>query len=125
MRMTLKTTIVAGILAVGGLLALTSSAQAGCGGGGRAARGQSFGRGYAVQGQCGGGCNMAVMNMGAMPMSNMPMQGASMQGMNMNGPVAPAAQPAAAGAYFCPMHPGVVSAGPATCPYCAMALKRR
>lgn len=58
----------------------------------------------------------------------------SMQGMNMNGTVsaqniasAPAAGagPARGAAYFCPMHPNVMSTSPATCPYCQMALRRR
>ena len=62
-----------------------------------------------------------------------------MPGMNMNGnaapaPASPAPSPAAPAAtaptsanaaYYCPMHPGVMSTFPATCPYCQMALKRR
>jgi Cu+-exporting ATPase len=72
--------------------------------------------------------------MAGMPMGNMAMPAAqaparSMQGMDMAGYAAPAAQPATANPagsqYYCPMHPNVVSAGPATCPYCLMALKKR
>jgi hypothetical protein len=62
--------------------------------------------------------------MGAM---SMPMAAANMPGMVMGGYAAPAvAAPAAVGSqYTCPMHPGVVSSGPGTCPYCQMALQRK
>jgi hypothetical protein len=130
-----RTTIAAGVLAVGGLLAATCPAHAGgcCGGGGGGyyrgggyGVGHTFGRSYSTA-EYGGTC----CNMGGMSMAGMAMSGASMQGMNMGGVVAPAPSPAApattaaASQYYCPMHPNVVSAGPAICPYCQMALKRR
>jgi hypothetical protein len=86
------------------------------------------------------------MGMGGMQMSGMQMSGSSMQGMNMNDMVTPTARaqnagfapapvvatapattpaPAASAKNYCPMHPGVMSTFPATCPYCQMALKRR
>ena len=61
---------------------------------------------------------MAGMNMAAPAAA--PQNG--MAGMNMGAP-APAAT--AGSPYYCPMHPTVVSSGPATCPYCQMALKKR
>jgi Cu+-exporting ATPase len=39
--------------------------------------------------------------------------------------VAPAAHPASAAAWTCPMHPGVVSDKPGACPICGMALEPR
>jgi P-type Cu+ transporter len=38
-------------------------------------------------------------------------------------PAAPAAKPAAAGPYTCPMHPEIVRDGPGPCPICGMALE--
>ncbi|MHB8879184.1 MAG: heavy metal-binding domain-containing protein [Myxococcaceae bacterium] len=72
-----------------------------------------------------GGMAMPGMNMGGMTMTGMNMGGMAMPPngmppMNMNGGVAPTQ--AAAGSYYCPMHPNVRSAVPATCPYCRMAL---
>lgn len=62
-------------------------------------------------------------------------QSMNLSGMNMNGVAyshnmasasAASTAPAVRGAaYFCPMHPNVVSTSPATCPYCQMALQRR
>ena len=129
MRSTLKTMAFAGVLAIGGLATFHVSAHAGCGGGGGYRStggyggGHSFGAGsYGSRGGggCGGGCGMAGMGMPAMNMAGYAPQTAP--------GYAPAAapQPAAAGAqYTCPMHPSVVSATPASCPYCHMALQRR
>lgn len=113
-------TIVAGALAVSGLLAFTGLAHAGCGGGGGSWGTRTYGR-AAYSG--GGGCGCASMSMGsmAMPVTAMP-------AMNMGATIqAPAAAPAtAAGHYYtCPMHPNVVSAAPGACPYCHMALSYR
>ena len=140
MRPTLRTTIVAGVLAVCGLLATTRLAHAGgcCGGGGGGAR-YSAARTYSAPNTRAACCNMTGMNMAGMPMASMQMPATSMQGMDMTGapvpipaPAAtstkapqPAAPAAAASQYFCPMHPKVVASGPATCPYCRMALKKR
>jgi hypothetical protein len=75
---------------------------------------------------------MQGTGMGGMPMPAATVQApaAAMQGMNMGGSAtpAPAAAPAAAAAgttYSCPMHPNVVSATPATCPLCRMALQKK
>jgi Cu+-exporting ATPase len=69
------------------------------------------------------------MGMPAMAMPAMNMAGYAPQTAPGYAPAAypPAApQPAATGAqYTCPMHPSVVSATPASCPYCHMALQRR
>ena len=129
MRFRLRTITLAGILSLGGLaIAMMSPAHAGCGGGGGYrggyGGGHTFGQTYSAGSYGGGGC----CNMGGMQMGGMVMSAASMQGMNMGGYPAPATQPttAAAGSqYFCPMHPNVVSGGPAICPYCGMVLKRR
>jgi hypothetical protein len=60
------------------------------------------------------------MQMTAMPMPTSDAQG-SMAGVHAQpAPAAPAAQQ-----YHCPMHPNVVSSGPAICPYCRMALQPR
>jgi hypothetical protein len=124
MRSTLMTMAFADVLAIVGLAMFHLSAQAGCGGGrigGGYGGGHSFGTGYGSRGgSCGGG-----------------MSGMSMPGMNMGAPApapgyAPtaypqaASRPASAGTqYTCPMHPLVVSATPASCPYCRMALQGR
>jgi hypothetical protein len=75
---------------------------------------------------------MPMMSMQGMNIGAMQTPAASVPGMNMGSyyapaptaPVAPTA-PAVASQYFCPMHPNVVSSGPATCPYCQMALRAR
>ena len=91
MRLTLRATMMTGILAVGGILTATSPADAGCGGGSRGGSygGHCFGRATYARG-CGGSCNMAGVNMAAPTMQTMPMAGASMPGMNMGGYAAPA-----------------------------------
>jgi hypothetical protein len=127
-------------LAIGGLSAGETLAQAGCGGGGSRS---SFGGGHTFASSYGrGGSCCSGMSMSAMPMS-----GSNMAGMSMATPVAPApapagdmsgmsmgatAAPATAGTvaataarYTCPMHPSIVSSGPARCPYCGMALARK
>ena len=139
----LRTVGLVGAVALLGLTAGTGIAHAGgcCGGGGRAGGysggyggGHTFGR-TAYAGHSAGGmscCSMGGMGMGGMNMAAMPMApaqtyGVNMQAMPMNGYAAPAAAPgtAAAARYTCPMHPGVVSATPGSCPYCGMALTRR
>ena len=117
--------------------------------------GHFFGRAAYAPSGCGSNCNMGGMQMATAQAPAASMQGmnmgasapsaapaAPMQGMDMGAaapapapPAAPmqgmnlgaAAQPsgAAAASYTCPMHPNVVSAGPATCPYCRMALKKK
>ena len=72
MRLTLRTTIMAGVLAVGGLLAATSLAHAGgcCGGGGGRAYGPrvTYGAPRAPAGySC---CGMGGMAMGGMNMAS-------------------------------------------------------
>ena len=148
MRSTMQTRIAAGVVAVSGLLVLASFAHAGgcCGGVGGGSRGGFLPRAFYSAPTARGGascCNMTGMAMGGMNMAatpQAPMAGMNMAapapaapqngmaGMNMAAPAppAPAPAPAAAGAqYFCPMHPTVVSTGPATCPYCQMDLERR
>ena len=121
----LRTIGFVGALAFLGLTAGASVAHAGgCCGGGRASYsggGRTFGRasnfGYS-------GSGMSCGAMGNMSLAPARTNGVGMQGMPMGGYPAPA--PAAASAsYTCPMHPGVVSATPASCPYCGMALTRR
>src|SRR4051812_27861400 len=117
MRLMLRTMAMAGVLAVGGLLAATSLAHAGgcCGGGGsqgfvsRAAYGAPGGQaGYSC-------CSPGGMAMGGMSMAApAPTPQNGMAGMNMAAPAPPAA---AVAQYYCPMHPTVVSPVPATCPY--------
>jgi hypothetical protein len=136
--------LVAAFTAVG-LLAVTGAARAGGCGGGGSYRGGGYGEGHtfgrtSYSGYGGGSCcampgmGMAGMSMGGMAMPAAQAPAAAMPGMDMGGYAAPApaaaapatAQPTATGAqYFCPMHPNVVSAGPAICPYCRMALQRR
>ncbi len=115
MRMSWKSMVVAGVMGVGLLALGVTSADAGCGGG----RGRASRVGYGG-GSC---CNMGGMPMGGMAMPPMQAQGASMQGMNMGG-YAPAPAAPASGQYHCEMHPNVVSATPATCPICKMALTK-
>ena len=148
MKRAFQTVGVIGAIAVGSLLVGIDSVQAGgCGGGGSSRGGYGGGHffsraTYAPTG-CGSNCNMGGMRMGGMtmPMPAAQAAAAPMQGMNMGAeapavaPAAPmtgmnlgaAAQPSgvAAANYSCPMHPSVVSGGPASCPYCGMALKRR
>ena len=140
MKMTFRTAAALGVMLLGGLsLGVARAHAGGCGGGGASYRG-GYGGGhtfartayYGGGGSCCSGMSMGGMRMPMMNMSGMQMPAAGMQGMNMGGystpapaaPVAPAA-PAAATQYFCPMHPDVVSSGPATCPYCQMALRPR
>jgi hypothetical protein len=114
----MRTTIVAGVLAVGGLLVAADLAHAGCGGGGGT---RTYGRVSYSGGGCGSGCSM--MNTGGMSMPGM-----AMPAMNMGAAQAPAAAAPAAAAghyYTCPMHPSVASATPGSCPYCHMALSYR
>ena len=145
MKRAFQTVGLIGAIAVGSLLVGIDSVQAGgCGGGGSSRGGYGGGHffsraSYAPSG-CGSNCNMGGMRMGGMtmPMRAAQAPAAPMQGMNMEAPAAAtvpmqgmnlgaAAQPsgAAAANYTCPMHPSVVSGGPASCPYCGMALKRR
>jgi hypothetical protein len=144
MRLRQQTAALACTLSLGVLLIAAPSSQAQCGGSfGRGGRGYSRGYYYGGYGCWGGGCGMMMggMAMGSMPMSAAQAPLTSMPGMNMNGYAAPAAAPApaapvpsaaalatpqpAALAYYCPMHPGVMSTFPANCPYCNMALKKR
>ena len=123
----LETMAFAGVLAIGGLAMFHASAHAGCDGGryrntGGYGGGHAFRAGYGIRaGGCGGGCGMAGMSMPRMAMPAMNMAGYAPQTASGYAPSAypPAApQPAAAGAQFtCPMHPSVVSATPANCPY--------
>ncbi|HEY2158817.1 MAG TPA: heavy metal-binding domain-containing protein [Isosphaeraceae bacterium] len=128
MRLTMRMTIVAGALAVGGLLAAAGLTHAGCGGGGGSWGTRTYGRPAAYSG---GGCGCSVMGMGGMSMGGMAMPQATMPAMNMGvvpATAAPAATAPAAAAghyYTCPMHPSVASATPGACPYCHMALSYR
>ena len=136
MRLTQRMKIVAGVIGVCGLVAADRLTYAGgcCGGGGG-----SGGVRYSARGSFAasprGTCGMAGMNMDGMAMAAMPMSAPSMRGMTMRSAAAPApaakSTPAvkpsalAASSYSCPMHPGVVASGPATCPSCKMALKKQ
>ena len=150
MKRTFQTVGVVGAIAFGTLLVDIGSVQAGgCWGGGSSQGGYGGGHFFTRATYAPSNCTM-----GGMPMAIAQAPVASMQGMNM-GAVAPAAPiqrmdmgatapaPAAApmqgmnlgaaarssrtaaASYTCPMHPNVVSAGPATCPYCRMALKKK
>ena len=148
MKRAFQTVGLVAAIAFGSLVVSIGSAQAGgCGGGGSSrggyGGGHTFGRASYAPSGCGSNCNMAGMRMGgmAMPMPAAQAATAPMLGMNMAAesstvaPAAPmpgmnlgaAAEPsrAAAASYTCPMHPSVVSGGPASCPYCGMALRRR
>lgn len=126
MRLTLRAVIVAGLTAVGGLLATISPAHAGgCCGGGAA---KSFPSRAAYSSAPRAGSGSSCCQMGGMAMSGMAMAApvaAPQNGMAGMTAAAPATAPAAGSQYYCPMHPTVASAGPATCPYCQMALKKR
>src|SRR5271165_282844 len=148
MRLTMRTMMIVGLLAVSSLLATNSQARAQCCGGG-GTRGSSWGGHTFARSSAYGGngrdgdCSMSGMSMGGMGMPMMNMQSPNMagmqmpavgmmQGMIMGGYTAPA--PAAAVApsasaagtqYYCPMHPNVVSSVPGTCPYCHMPLQPR
>lgn len=129
MKMRLQTIGFVGALAIVGLTAGGSSAHAGgCCGGGRASySGGGYGGGHTFSRSSNfgySGSGMSCGAMGGMSMAPARTNGVGMQGMPMGG--YPAPTPAAATAsYACPMHPGVVSTTPASCPYCGMALTRR
>lgn len=120
MRQVMRTMGLASVLAIGAFVLVEASADAGCGGGGRVrggyGGGHSFGVAHGARASCCGTRGTSTGGM-MMPMS----QGAS---ASMQGSYQGAAAPAAA-SYACPMHPGVVSSTPASCPYCGMALTRR
>jgi hypothetical protein len=120
MRLTTRTMIVASVLAMGGLLAATGLAHAGCGGGGGSRRTRTYGRvASSGGGCCGSGC--ARTNMGVMAMTATTMPAMNM-GATAQAAAAPAANPAATAGHYhtCPMHPTVASATPGSCPYCHM-----
>ena len=129
MRTRLKNVGLITVFTLGGLMVVAGAARAAgcCGGGGSPTRAGGYGGGhtyasaaYAAGGSC---CAMPGMTMGGMSMPAAQAPVANMQGMQMGANFAPAPAPAAS--YTCPMHPGVVSPTPATCPYSRMALVRR